>query len=365
MKSFMPRNEKKSNHNLPLCKCITLFYTENMQSKIDMLEAKQGADVGLSNTQMQIINQSMDQLSRKIFANEDRIDMEYSKIKQLELERTLDRVDMQNLTEIITHLKNNSILDQVANHNINTSITNLELEVTTLGADIKTLNISINILDLNSGKHQTDFQNLRANISKIETAVKLDPAFTELQGDIRDQNQTLIYLQESMKKDRALILNMNDTLSVLDVERQTDIVTIKANSERLTQLCRDNNATIDLLHSLEKTVSYLEGINMPQLENRINATNDLHHSLGLRVSYLEDIQVPQLGRDINATYDLHHNLQLRVSRLEGKQLPQIIHDINATADLYHRLDLRVFHIKGKIIMMNIFKENLLYEFVDN
>ena len=177
----------------------------------------------------QIINNTMEQLSRDIDANEGRIAMQHTKIGKLELERTLDRVVIQNLNDSITQLELDSILE---------------------------------------------FQNLRANISKLETVGSLDHAFTEtlnskttqLQIDIkmqtqavRDQNLTLIQLQEDMEKDRSLIRNMSGRLSVLDAKRQSDIVAIEANSERLSQLGRDINATNDLHHSLELRVAYLEG----------------------------------------------------------------------------------------------------------
>ena len=62
-----------------------------------------------------------------------------------------------------------------------------------------------------------------------------------------------------MEKHGNLIKNMSEMLSVVGEERQSDIVTIKTNSERLLQLGRHINATTDLCHSLETRVSYFEG----------------------------------------------------------------------------------------------------------
>ena len=253
---------------------------------------------------MQTINSTMEQLSRDIYANTGKIATEHRKIEQLELERALDRLDIQNHNESITTLEFDSIVYQVAIDNVNKSITNLIIEEASFRADIKRLNISIIRLEQNSAKHQTIFQNISASISNLKTVTLLDRSVaeilnsstTQLQIDIgmqikalRDQNRTLINLQEDVEKDRTLIQNMNDRLSVLDAERQTDIITIKANSEAMAQLGRNINATYDLCHILE-----------------------------LRVSDLEDLQLPQLGHDINATYDLTHRLELRVSHLEGK-----------------------------------------------
>ena len=109
---------------------------------------------------IQIINYTMEALSRGIYANEDRIAMEHMKIEQLQLERSVDRVVIQNLNESITQLKLDGILDHVAMHKINTSVTNLDLEGAMFWADIGTLNTSMNRLHQNSAKHQTDIQNL-------------------------------------------------------------------------------------------------------------------------------------------------------------------------------------------------------------
>ena len=129
---------------------------------------------------MHIMNSTMNELSRGINANEGRITMKHMQIEQLKLERTLDRVVMQNLNETIAQLEFDSILDQAVIHNINESVDNLEVEGKTFKADIETLNISINALEINSAKHQTDFQNLFANISMLETLRSFDRTFIDM-----------------------------------------------------------------------------------------------------------------------------------------------------------------------------------------
>ena len=100
--------------------CVHDFNTENMRAKINMLEAKQGTETSNSRNadnktkwqdieskiidaqikydtartesqeNLQIINSTVEQLSRDIYTNEDRIAMEHTKIEQLEFERTHD-----------------------------------------------------------------------------------------------------------------------------------------------------------------------------------------------------------------------------------------------------------------------------------
>ena len=216
---------------------------------------------------MQIINNTVEQLSRDIYANEDRIAMQQTKVEQLELERTLDQIVMQNLNESITQLELDGIIDF---QNIRANISNLERVGSLDRAFTKMLNSSTTQLQVDIRMQTQAARDQNLTIIHLQEDMEKDRALIRNMSDrlsvleaeriqaVRDQNLTIIHLQEDMEKDRALIRNMSDRLSVVEAERKSDIVTIKENSERLTQLGLDINATNDLHYSLTKRLSYLE-----------------------------------------------------------------------------------------------------------